>query len=67
MKPSDKTPEMEELIKGLFGVDRRATIEQDKCVFCGGEAKVFRDQESVMEYSISGLCMQCQDKTFGVQ
>jgi hypothetical protein len=66
MKPSDKTPEMDELIKELFGIDRRKVIESDMCAFCGKEAKVFRDPLSAKEYSISGLCQKCQDETYGV-
>jgi len=64
MKPSDKTPEMEEFIKQTFGIDRRKCIEDDVCVFCGKEAKVFKDQRSIDEFAISGMCQQCQDETF---
>lgn len=65
MKPSDKTPEMDELLKELFGIDRRKVIESNVCAFCGKEAKEFRDQRSIDEYRISGLCQNCQDETFG--
>ena len=36
------------------------------CVFGCGEATTFRDALSEKEYRISGMCQQCQDKTFGV-
>ncbi len=42
---------------------------EDRCIKpptgCGGLAVVFRDAESVREYSISGLCQKCQDDLFG--
>ena len=47
-----------------------------KCPFCGDTGKetgdslrpfafLFRDLLSATEYTISGLCQTCQDKTFG--
>jgi hypothetical protein len=65
MKPSDKSPEMEDFIRQTFGIDRRKCIEDDICVFCKVEAKVFRDQRSANEFAISGMCQKCQDDTFG--
>lgn len=65
MKPSDKSPEIEEFLKEMFGVDRRKNIEEDKCVFCGRDALTFRDEKSRKEFSISGICQVCQDDTFG--
>ena len=35
------------------------------CPFCGEEIKGFNDPRSLREYKISGLCQECQDKTFG--
>jgi hypothetical protein len=43
---------------------RRPSIQHDKCVFCGGDAKDFKDELSAKEYRISGLCQKCQDETF---
>ena len=37
------------------------------CVTCGKLAIEFNDDRSRSEYSISGLCEDCQDKVFGVQ
>ena len=69
-KPTDKSPEIEELFTALFGVDRRGTIKSDVCVAapigCGGPATEFRDELSRKEYTISGLCQKCQDAVFGV-
>jgi len=37
------------------------------CPFCGKKVKAedFRDQLSIKEYRISGLCQKCQDDFFG--
>ena len=41
-------------------------IDQGKCPFCGEQINpVFRDELSLKEFKISGLCQECQDKTFG--
>ena len=34
------------------------------CTWCKTKVKKFKDQISVKEYFISGLCQDCQDKTF---
>lgn len=36
------------------------------CTFCAITLDDFRDELSAKEYSISGMCQSCQDKTFGV-
>ena len=51
-----------------FGFRKEAElVEQKKCPFCKKEIKGredFRDELSWKEYQISGLCQECQDKTF---
>ena len=63
-KPTDKSPLVEELITTLFGIDRRAIIENSKCVFCDADVneESFKDELSKKEYTISGMCQKCQDK-----
>ena len=34
------------------------------CVSCGCYAGWFKDDLSAKEYTISGLCQQCQDEVF---
>jgi hypothetical protein len=38
-----------------------------RCPFCGRhDARwTIRDDESLREFEISGICQQCQDRTFG--
>ena len=35
-----------------------------KCILCGNEIKEFRDQLSIREFVISGMCQKCQDSVF---
>lgn len=67
-EPSHKSTEMEsqldEITKSMFGISRVEAIKSDTCVTCRGEAAEFRDALSIHEYSISGMCQECQDKTF---
>lgn len=66
---SDKAEALEEFNKATFGFDRREVINNRVCVpapiGCGGAATTFRDAKSEREYSISGLCQNCQDSIFG--
>ena len=68
MKPSEKSSEIERQLdnftKTHFGRGRIDSIENNICVTCGKDAKEFRDELSRKEYSISGMCQECQDKTF---
>ena len=68
-EPSKKAPALESFLEGTFG--RTTAIRGNKCVptpiGCGKEVKAedFRDEISLKEYSISGLCQNCQDEIFG--
>ena len=65
MRPSSKNPAIDEFISDITGIDRVATIKEDRCASCKTSVnKVennFRDALSLREYSISGLCQTCQD------
>lgn len=60
---------MEAALQTILGHDRRETIVQSVCVpapiGCGQPATTFRDKLSEKEFTISGLCQQCQDNIFG--
>ena len=43
---------------------RSTAMAQGKCVVCGGDAIEFKDDISAKEYTISGLCQECQDEAF---
>lgn len=63
--PSVKSEAMERAFTEITGVDRRQVIRDNVCGLCGGPAEKFRDKVSRKEYTISGLCQECQDETFG--
>lgn len=68
-EPSEKSPGVERLLdkvaKYAFGRPRKETIQQSKCVTCGKPATEFRDALSRKEYTISGMCQECQNSVFG--
>lgn len=37
-----------------------------KCILCGNPVAKLRDQLSIREFIISGMCQSCQDDVFGV-
>tara|TARA_R110002167_G_scaffold296389_1_gene500829 strand:- start:27 stop:257 length:231 start_codon:yes stop_codon:yes gene_type:complete len=41
-------------------------ILDGRCAFCAHVLTEFKDDISKKEYSISGMCQDCQDETFGV-
>ena len=65
MEPTKKTDAINDAISSLVGRDRVETITNNLCMCCGGPANDFRDDLSRKEYSISGLCQDCQDSFFG--
>ena len=67
-QPTEKSPEVEDMLTKLFGVNRRESITSKVCVSCGAEnltEESFRDELSLREFHISGLCQTCQDSVFG--
>lgn len=66
---SDKSPEMEDALDSMsqsfFGRKRTTSISDKVCVTCGNGIGEFRDVLSRKEYSISGMCQNCQDEVFG--
>jgi len=66
-KASKKTKEINNFINAIFGVDRVASIKQNVCTMCGKYETGFRDDLSQKEYSISGMCQECQDKIYGTE
>ena len=65
IQPSDKSPQMDQDLTDVFGVDRKQSIKSGACTMCKGEADKFRDDLSRKEYGISGMCQDCQDNIFG--
>lgn len=62
--PADKAESLEQLFELMFG--RTTAINSQVCASCGKPVfpEDFRDEVSVKEYTISGLCQECQDEVF---
>ena len=58
-----KSIEMEEYLHTLQPT-RSTAMANQQCVVCGGGAMEFKDDISAKEYTISGLCQECQDEAF---
>tara|TARA_R110000824_G_scaffold273663_2_gene462189 strand:+ start:885 stop:1118 length:234 start_codon:yes stop_codon:yes gene_type:complete len=62
--PSSKAPAIDLLLSKLTKKSREIQIASDKCMLCTEDATYFTDDLSRKEYTISGMCQVCQDKTF---
>ena len=68
--PTDKTPRLDEILDRItrsFNPGSRGRIESIKanvCVFCDEPATEFTDEKSKKEYTISGMCQDCQNGAF---
>lgn len=61
------TPTLSPITKALFP-QAQQSIDNKKCPACGADitgSDSFKDTCSIKEYKISGMCQECQDKTFG--
>ena len=63
-EPSSKAPAMDLIISAIMGKSREIQLASQLCMTCDGKADSFRDELSVKEYSISGMCQVCQDQIF---
>ena len=60
-------PELESIAKRMFP-QAQDQINAGKCPLCGAEINgvdEFKDEASMREFGISGMCQKCQDETFG--
>ena len=53
------------LTRPVTGMSNRETIKKKICPTCAKPVGEFRDELSVKEYRISGMCQECQDSVFG--
>lgn len=49
----------------LIFPEKKALKDAGRCPTCMLTITDFRDELSVREYNISGMCQKCQDETFG--
>jgi len=58
---------IEQMLTNLTGVSRVGAVAEASCVMCKGEASSFTDELSKKEYTISGMCQDCQDSVYGTE
>ena len=67
LEKAEKSDVMEWLLESFsstIGTPRSKAFEEQVCVLCGGPAVEFRDSVSEKEYTLSGMCQNCQDEMF---
>ena len=60
-------PKLNPIAKKMFP-SAQSQVNEGRCPICGNKINGpddFKDELSIKEYSISGMCMKCQDSTFG--
>ena len=64
MEPTNKSLPIDAFLKAIMGKDRVEVINSRRCMTCNRGADYFKDEVSRREYSISGMCQNCQDRFF---
>ena len=64
--PARDRPHTRHMAEICFGSEAVWRLDHDLCPTCGSADKAFRNELSRAEHEISGLCQECQDKTFGI-
>tara|TARA_R110000824_G_scaffold21732_4_gene80754 strand:- start:513 stop:749 length:237 start_codon:yes stop_codon:yes gene_type:complete len=59
-----KHPEIEQMLTNLTGVSRVGAVAESSCVTCENTVGDFKDELSEKEYTISGMCQECQDSVY---
>ena len=65
-EPSSKKPKLDLFLSALTGKSREIQLASELCMTCDGDAKIFKDELSRKEYSISGMCQRCQDTVYTI-
>lgn len=64
--PAWKNPHIDDFLYGMSGIDRLEAIQGQRCAFegqgCENPNFDWVDEPSKREYSITGVCMNCQDR-----
>lgn len=64
MKATPKAPVIDQVLSSLTGRDRQECVARRICMTCGAQVAFLRDEASLEEFRISGMCQQCQDEVF---
>jgi hypothetical protein len=65
MQATKKAPAIDALLTSITGRDRTKSVAGNICNLCGQPAEKFDDRLSEKEYTISGMCQDCQYHIFG--
>ena len=65
MEATIKNPSIDKVLTQMMGKNRLDTVRENLCTTCDGYAIEFKDEISKKEYTISGMCQDCQDRVFG--
>ena len=65
INPTVKSQPINQLLDSIIGRSRIESVKNKSCVSCNDTDVTFKDELSVIEYSISVLCQKCQDSIFG--
>lgn len=65
---TQKSPEIENLLTSFMGRSRKECIEAEQpiCIICDQPVTGFKDDMSLKEYRITGMCQECQDQIFSM-
>jgi len=63
--PAPKAPHMEQYLETLYG--RTTAIQLDYCVICRKPATQFDNELAAKEYTLSGMCNDCQTVVFNAE
>ena len=47
-----------------YGADYTRAKARQACILCGRPAETFRNLAAKLEYGVSALCQECQDRCF---
>ncbi len=64
IQPTIKSKAINQLLDSVTGRSRIQAVNDKNCVTCDEKNVSFKDEISVIEYSISGMCQTCQDNFF---
>ncbi|MEK6862318.1 MAG: hypothetical protein AABY07_10235 [Nanoarchaeota archaeon] len=64
MKPTNNAVGIENRVTDYISRNRINAIATLGCIFCNNPDTNFRDQLSIKEYKITGICQKCQDNLF---
>ncbi len=59
--------DIDDLTKNWYSISLTQALDKRICVICRKKIIKFKDELSENEYSISGLCQECQDDVFDTE